>query len=290
MSRQQADVYDHCKKAGNQGDVVKHVALIAALDKVLDAHRGPIFKYADSFAGYAHTPLVKGNEWGQGVEKIFDRPELNHNRHTALYRKWYLSRPQLLGGVYPGSSLIAADVCAWKRKKVRLYLWDTSSRAFADLTTVFRGQGHTILRRSATPDEGQVRDANFVLIDPPNSKHYWDSIREFLKKRAQAILLWLPVYANTTSKPPGENRQSEVIRNDALALGYSATKARWNEGGRTIGCELIYRLPSDAKTAVREAVEHVVKIAGWRWRPLHYDPNLLEPATASKQFAEFFNH
>ena len=57
-----ANAYDHWRKAGNQGDVVKHVALIAALDVILDAHKKKEFLYADTYAGYAHIPLLKSNE------------------------------------------------------------------------------------------------------------------------------------------------------------------------------------------------------------------------------------
>lgn len=42
--------YDHQTKAGNQGDVVKHPALVAALHGLLVEHEG-VFRYADSFAG-----------------------------------------------------------------------------------------------------------------------------------------------------------------------------------------------------------------------------------------------
>ncbi len=54
--------YDHHKKAGNEGDICKHPALIAALDEtVAHTHCSP-FLYADIFAGYAKNPLLKGNE------------------------------------------------------------------------------------------------------------------------------------------------------------------------------------------------------------------------------------
>lgn len=43
--------YDHHEKVGNQGDVVKHVALLAALDKDLENHKRSDFCYADTFAG-----------------------------------------------------------------------------------------------------------------------------------------------------------------------------------------------------------------------------------------------
>jgi 23S rRNA A2030 N6-methylase RlmJ len=261
----QTKIYDHRSKAGNQGDVIKHIALIAALDRALDEHRGPTFKYADIFAGYAQNPLARGNEWKQGVGKLFERQDLNDNEHTALYKKWYLSRLKPPGGVYPGSSLIAADLCTWKKKKFQLFLWDTGESPIADLKKVFIGQGHSIFHRAAAPTEQEVISADFLLIDPPDgSKETWDSICKFLANRNPAVLVWLPVSANTTKKPPDEDKQSQLSRNGALALNCEVTRVRWTVGGRMIGCQLIYRVSHKAKSALREAVEHVVRIVGWK--------------------------
>ena len=184
-------VYDHHKKAGNQGDVVKHIALIAALDKVVHNHRGPVFRYADIFAGYAHNPLIRGYEWKQGIGKLFGRQGLDKNEHTALYERWYLTRPQLLGGMYPGSSLIAADMAAWKKKKIKLSLWDISPSVIADLMKIFSGGGHNIFHRPAKPSEKDVRSADFLLIDPPDGKKQtWDLICEYLGNNNAAVLIW----------------------------------------------------------------------------------------------------
>ena len=140
--------YDHHKKAGNEGDVVKHVALIAALDSVVDQHGGGVFHYADIYAGHAHHCLGRGGEWTRGIGKLCQRCELRENPHTALYYKWYLSRPQFEGGFYPGSSLIAADVCKWKKKGIRHSLWDICPEAASDLKRVFKGKKHNISTKS----------------------------------------------------------------------------------------------------------------------------------------------
>ena len=263
-------VYDHHKKAGNQGDVVKHIALIAALDKVLHNHRGPVFRYADTFAGYAHNPLIRGYEWKQGIGKLFREQGLDKNEHTALYERWYLTRPQLLGGMYPSSSLIAADMAAWKKKKIKLCLWDTSEFVIADLNKVFFGQGQSIFDKPASPNQKEVRSADFLLIDPPDgTKQTWGLICQFLANRNRAVLIWLPVNANTRKKPPDEHKQSESSRNSARGLDCHVTKVRWRLGGRMIGCQSIYRLPAEAKIALRRAVEHVASILGWECN--HYD-------------------
>ncbi len=260
-------VYDHHKKAGNQGDVIKQVALIAALDKVLDEHRALTFCYADIYAGYAHNPLIKGNEWKHGIGKLWRRQKADNNQHTAMYSKWYLSRPQLVGGMYPGSSLIASDMCASKGKNVSLSLWDNSPSVIADLSKVFHGQGHSIFSRPADLDDSEVQSAHFLLIDPPSKDDYGSSIRGFLKRPNQAVLLWLPVNA-IAKTPPREDKESARIREDVRSLGFAVTKVRWYKGGRTIGCQLVYRLRRKATRALRSAIEQVVRIAGWKCK--HY--------------------
>ena len=55
-------MYDHNVKAGNQGDMIKHTALIAAAS-VLMAKIKDTFHYADTFAGYAYNPLKSDGEW-----------------------------------------------------------------------------------------------------------------------------------------------------------------------------------------------------------------------------------
>jgi hypothetical protein len=71
MARKERD-FDPKEHAGNEADVCKHPALIAALDKTLarrNSRRSPAgrgrrpFQYADLFAGYAETPLLKSGEW-----------------------------------------------------------------------------------------------------------------------------------------------------------------------------------------------------------------------------------
>ncbi len=81
--------YDHHKKAGNQGDIVKHPALMAAVDAILDSRSQPVFRYVDTFAGYAWNPLVKGHEWPSGLGKIGGKPGLGSNKDVALWAELY---------------------------------------------------------------------------------------------------------------------------------------------------------------------------------------------------------
>ena len=269
--------YDHHEKAGNQGDVVKHVALIAALDTILQECDQTTFRYADTFAGYAYSPIIQGNEWDRGIGRVVERgKQLNQNRHTRLWYEWYLQgRPQLLGGVYPGSSLIANDVCRLHRKKPSLALWDVSPLVVANLMETYHGQGHQLFTRPARPGERKVREADLLFVDPPGASMarrkgypHWAGLAEFLKDRQAATMVWLPVAFRV--KKGKDGRPDEYIedtkpqRDDALDRGFGATVVRWDKGIRTVGCQLFYRLPTKASDALKAAVQHVVGIVGWQ--------------------------
>jgi 23S rRNA A2030 N6-methylase RlmJ len=68
--------YDHRAKAGNQVDVVKHVALLAMARHALAETRS-VFKYGDAYAGPAGSVLLPGGEWVNGVGKVNRSGEVN---------------------------------------------------------------------------------------------------------------------------------------------------------------------------------------------------------------------
>lgn len=280
--------YDHHEKAGNQGDVVKHVALAAALDVVLKANDSSPFRYADTFAGYALNPLAQDNRgdggWGGGVGAL-DIGALcsSGNPHVHWWATRYLKDQPLPGMNYPGSSVVARDVILAAGRNGHLSLWDTSDGVVADLRAHFSGGTSChVERRPAERGEAGVISADLLFIDPPglrsdHRREYpaWSELRAFLETRPpqQSLLMWLPVkavsMANLPDKgpsrmtPPGEDDPSWSARNEAIRLGYRGIRVRWALGGRTIGCHLIYHLCHRAEAALREAVEAVVAAARW---------------------------
>lgn len=278
--------YDHHKKAGNQGDVVKHVALIAALDTIISMPSNSCRKihYADMFAGYAYSPLIQGNEWDQGIDKVFRKGnKLSENRHTKLWYEWYLQgRPKLLGGVYPGSSLIANDVCCLHNVKPSLSLWDISQEVIANLTHTYSKSGHRIFCSPAVAESKVVKSSDFLFIDPPGlrspkNKSYptWTDMRRFLECRNEEkpALMWLPVKAVTTKtingskvnlSPPEEDNASKTARQQAKAIGCRTLRVRWTTGGHTIGCVLICIANADVWRNIELAVKHIVDVADWQ--------------------------
>jgi len=192
--------YDHAEKSGNEGDVVKHVGLLAALDTILTAWPGGFFRDADTFAGYAQCVLGDGGEWPHGAGLLADRDRLRDNPHTTLWQRWYLARPVTRGSAYPGSSLIAADVARDRQVAIRLSLWDVSEAAVASLRATW-GDRAFVFSRPADPEEAAVTEADFLFVDPPDLEA-WSAIRPMLvPPRRGGTLLWLPTLGDEGDEP-----------------------------------------------------------------------------------------
>lgn len=253
--------YDHGKKAGNQGDVVKHVALAAALRQLLLNWEGSEFKYADTFAAYAWNTLHPKGEWRQGIGK------LDASSSVDLDVNWLIDTYGLddvsAGKKYPGSAKIACDAVHAFQKSPLLSLWDITDEPIASLRAEFDAQ--SIFPKPATHLDQEVLLADFLFIDPPDKSFWKDSILPMLENRPkkQSVLVWLPIGVNTTTSPPGEDKKSVECRDASIKLGYHVTKVRWSVGGRTIGCQLIYCLPLLAGRRLRAAVEEVFQLMNW---------------------------
>lgn len=97
---------------------------------------------------------------------------------------------------------------------------------------------------------------------------HWPGLAEFLADRQTAAMVWLPVaFRVKKGKDGGPDEYIEDTkpqRDDALRRGFSATVVRWDEGIRTVGCQLFFRLPTKAQDALKSAIEHVVGVMEWQ--------------------------
>ena len=267
--------YDHNTKAGNRGDVVKHTALMAALGAVLEAWEGREFLFADTFAGYAHSPLQPGLEWESGIGKIRQVASRTF-RQPSLQRwfDWYVApRPWPHFGTYPGSSVIALDVAESLGKDLRVAAWETSASCVASLMKALGIRKHMVRTRPAKPAEEDVQRACFLFIDPPNQTEHWKRgtriVQTFLPLAVPNVLVWLPLHCRGVSgNPPPLSKGGINAQGDAPA-GYGATQVRWDHqrvaAQPIVGCQLIHRfqLPA-AGRSLREAVDEV---SGLTWTP-----------------------
>jgi 23S rRNA (adenine2030-N6)-methyltransferase len=185
--------YAHARHAGNAGDVLKHVALIALLDAML-SDPAPL-TYLETHAGDGLYPLGSAGEWGEGILRVWDaREEGLAGRYAGIVRAASpagAARPQAV----PGSPLIAR---ALLRAQDRMLLHEIDPRAAGLLrralpaAEVRETDGLSALR---DPPPGRA----LVLIDPPYAtKQEWtDAARAMERIRAVPAALWYPVKALT---------------------------------------------------------------------------------------------
>lgn len=223
------DGYDHHKKAGNEGDICKHPALIAALCEAIKCTPHIPFTYADVYAGYSKSPLIDGNEWPKGIGIVAGEDLLKGNPHIDLWARIAgLERAPAPGNAYPGSAWFASEIGRRLGRRVVMSLWDTASEPFLDLRATFLPPDHRVFGTAATGTELMIKCADFVFIDPPdksqeNCKRIFDIASQL--GSAQSLLIWLPIAPNTTRKPPLEDEGSFACREKALALGLGVTNS-----------------------------------------------------------------
>ena len=263
--------FDNVLKAGNEGDICKHPALIAALDKTITDSVTPM-RYADVFAGYATTPLNSGKEWTRGIGVVAGEHLLTGNAHIAMWAEWanLRTRPQA-GGTYPGSAWFARQVGIVRNTTMELSLWDTGGAPLQSLNDCFSGNAR-IFNRAANPQQPEIRNADFAFFDPPSSSH-WEEIKPLINALRSdcSVMVWLPI---ATDQPP------EAVRGEALSRGFGVTEICWGTGEGMIGCQLLYRVNAGARAAIGDAVGSIVDIARehrgnspkWTSVPIHFDP------------------
>jgi hypothetical protein len=261
------DPYDHQTKAGNEGDVVKHPALIAALNGLLAEQQG-LFRYADAFAGRWAYALREGGAWTNGIEQFAARWS-GGNRDVALWRQQWTAAKGLH---YPGSTQLAQRILSG-RGAYEIRAFEVVEAYAAGLRQKLGNAG--VFARSASPKDWTGWRPNLLFIDPPGlrcSRKPDDPALGSLLRLAQGIedvLMWLPMArqsdSNGSAGPPAPS--TGTILDACARQGFQVLAVRWCEEGPMTGCLLAHRF--DSATAVRRvtaAVENVVRTMGPDWR------------------------
>jgi 23S rRNA A2030 N6-methylase RlmJ len=260
--------YDHNEKAGNQGDVVKHTALLAAADSIISLLNGS-FEYADTFAGYAFNPLKPEGEWRNGIGTFKRFASKCYNKHINYWRSLWDTKDDLIDSEYPGSSLFIQKLCISRAKHFKAQLWDISSRVVKELRISYDNQDVTIYDSSASIADFLGRAPDLLLIDPPGlkskSKKQYPDITELIRffNVVPNTILWFPMTAQGSGSPAPETKPSLYSRDMCLEYGLSVVSVRWSNGIRTCGCRLAYCLPNVAALALRSTVNDVATIMKW---------------------------
>lgn len=275
--------YDHHTKAGNPGDVVKHVALTAALRGVLSTEKAgtSAFVYADTFAAYVQNPVLNRHrrQWGPGIGQVLKRDVRDALRSDPAATSWmerYLpeARASLHGGMYPGSCLVAYDEIVAHGRTPKLRLWDIAPKAVEDLRIFFTEEdGHVVLHESAS-HQGALsewgEDANFVFVDPPghdDPKGEYPTADELaVYFDLPVMMMWLPLVGRIEEgRVAGEHQKCGAIRTRAEQKGLSSVTVKTGDAEKHLGCRLLMRLPAEAEASVRNAVAVVCRAYAWTY-------------------------
>jgi 23S rRNA (adenine2030-N6)-methyltransferase len=160
--------YDHCRHAGNAGDVWKHLILAEVADRLLAAG---VRVYVESHAGRPGYRLRPGGEWEGGIGRLWPIPE-GLAAHPYFQIMAALN-PQALER-YPGSASIVLELARRRGFVLRVELWDTSPEVEAAWRSRHGGgEGSQVQFHlgdgfsGASRFIGRCRELALLLIDSP---------------------------------------------------------------------------------------------------------------------------
>lgn len=191
--------YRHIYHAGNFADVMKHLALVLAIDHlkkkeapfcVIDAHGGIGLYHLNS------DQAQKTKEWEAGIGRFSDsRPDGDFSLYYDLVKDY------LAGDLYPGSPLITAKMLREDDRLIanELHPDDAQSlqlnlKPFANVRTTHL-DAYECIRANIPPKEKR----GLVLIDPPFEKTdefetLTSQMEEWKKRFANGIyMIWYPI-------------------------------------------------------------------------------------------------
>ena len=193
--------YAHARHAGNVGDVLKHVALTAALE-AMTQDPAPL-TYVESHAGDGIFPLGSNGEWTAGVQKLWPA------QGADLVDRW-LRIVASHGGngerlfKYPGSPLVAQGLL---RAGDKLVLHELDAGVAKVLRNAVAGDARAEVREAdglaALSDALAAAPRVLALIDPAYSqKAEWGEVARAViaaRQRAPsaALIVWYPIKALT---------------------------------------------------------------------------------------------
>lgn len=257
--------YNHSRKAGNQGDLVKHAALLAAVSYIVNRGHNETFVYAESHAGAACHTLIAPGAWEAGIGAFGKRVKAVDDaaqRWPALYPYTAVAFPTLprAGLTYAGSHALAHRLLARAGVAPHLHLWDTSSHVCADLRLRYRAEATVhISRRDGFAGLGSLPYVDLALIDPPDfdPRRIAQAIAGLSIKESR-FLCWIPRIGTEAGEDPVIHEFRDLVAED-----YFVGTAQWREWKPGLcGCALI--ASADLHEPLSAVMTELQWAMGWR--------------------------
>jgi 23S rRNA A2030 N6-methylase RlmJ len=250
-------MYDHNIKAGNQGDVIKHIALISAASVLMEKSEN-IFHYADTFAGYAYNPLKSDGEWPSGIGALHNSDIISQYSTVKFWQHLWECKVGLRGSVYPGSSLFMLKLCMDKGLTYKARLWDISPTVISQLVTFYDQNEVEILPRPAKEEDFVENKPDLLLIDPPDFRDVDRALALF--ELVENVILWLPVVFTNGVESEASFQAFKKCQNNGLPI----VSVSWQSERNTRGCRLVFQLPDEVSRAVKNTTNDTANLMGWK--------------------------
>jgi 23S rRNA (adenine2030-N6)-methyltransferase len=194
--------YNHCRYAGNNGDVWKHVLLIEVL-RHLAPQRHKAFHYVETHAGPGYSRLGENGDWKRGIGRF-----MNGTAKLIDHPYFALALPAMNENyLYKGSWVLAAEFLrniGHMNFKLSVHEINADTLKMAG-SAIRKGQLSTwvtLLPKSGYDALHRMEQADFVLIDPPyrssdGSADDWDKVMNAVTK-AKTLggrwMVWYPIF------------------------------------------------------------------------------------------------
>lgn len=253
-------MYNHKNKAGNCGDIVKHL--------VLSWVRSYVETYIDAFCGYP-----KYDRFSEDYDKFFECFKYSSNFVSIMrYQNCNF-------GEYVGSSVLMYNDGGGSKY---MWLYDTNPEVVESLREFYRDR-HTIeiFNRPLLSSDIVEIDADFVLFDPPglrSDKHpEYPSVENLLSLIEVAVgistkvMLWLPLTRKLDSDSflpdsvcysrNGKIIESEIIKDNLVCIRVLFNE--WAKESSLAGCDVFLSVEYSEHFKVFDLLLQIGEHVGW---------------------------
>ncbi len=188
--------YDHRNKAGNRGDLWKHVALSEVVAYLCQTSDDPVLSYADTHCGRPRYDLSQDPSQARtGIGLFWDAAD---ELPDCAFKQAALNPDRASTREYLGSVLLSQEVARLHGKQLAPQAWDQDAQVVQEfaptaLAGVSQGDGFEGGRASLLADP----PPRLIFVDPPyKDAQDWVRIRALLAEvpSETVALVWYPLY------------------------------------------------------------------------------------------------
>lgn len=260
--------YDHSKKCGNKGDLVKHAVITSIISNICQQNEMEEFVYFESHAGFPNYALNRNGEWEKGILEFWERniDDNDQTEHLNCYMNYCLTEKPYPGFVYPGSTDLARTIVRSKGKNYRFIICDYQNDVCAELNRYFKEWTKvTVIRGNGLDIIDYIDNASLALIDPAYFENEQDcrEISNSLKRlndKNIPFMCWVP-RLKTEKGEDNLNRFKTLTDNNVQYVNLLIGWENEDKEDGLVGC--LITVSKDLKDKAEETTKELKKIMEW---------------------------